>query len=928
MFFYTGFFSLNFVYSQEVADGTAAEASGSGRVCTAAQVAENQRKINECNQSWEQWGINPPPAPSEMLQPNQCSGFFSTNTVLGCADALVALPVMVYQLAGAAVEAVFPDKSSYEYVSKYGTAEEIQAFAIKEQHVARCGEPFSISYESEINGSNSIGVDCIGVLEHPDWFKETMGVDNGTFGNYKRYCDDIKKKGDCFKSPLTPAEQQNVATRTQEIRASVADFEESERQRRANEEQELALNRQLNRIKSACNKKDKSWLDTLSSMGSPMYDHYTTTEKIEPEKFQACVLAEIGDDEVMKARFLRKGISTLDSLLGQWKALGCYNERIQTKTYCELAMMAAGGVTALTAASVKLAAAQALKKTLAEVGVQASEAGIQRTAGAALSVATGDAFVEAPARAIGGAVRLARGADAATGTTAAAKAADGTTPPAASVPVPASGVVDPATVARAKELADIHVGQEIQITSNSGNIYSGTLIEMKDHLGKKAFILKRPDGKEMPLDISRLNLNSLKVTKGGGPIVQAGKPMDPNVFEDTYAGQNVTLTTKSGTELSGEVLEVVNIKGEMNVMFKDGRTVRMTDVNFNKITGGQNVFRVDSRKVIIPNTSTAAGKVMGDITGKTGVTFKTGSDMGQAGDFYLENGVVYLNPKLQSDPVKLESVLRGGVTKEILVDQAARKNLYDNHGITVRTDGSLQATNPKTPMGKMVLALEKKYNIPVTLHDDYLSKTGSIGVYIPEERKIALSREIMQKGMESNVEGVLRHEGKHGIVRSKADGLYQTADEWSLGAKSKPGAHYAGEKMYFAPVKSSDGSTPKFHSVYQDGFYGDELSARLTQYPTKGRTPAQVAEIESFKTPQVWFLDKISSGQYAGRTAFNRGNETVVSYTVKGPDGVSEYRIDVPITGRVSEYNLYQAADDVVANRLKRLKQLKIRTKD
>ncbi len=101
----------------------------SSNQCTPEEKQANLDILAECNTNWEKWGVSPKPNSSELRDPNNCSSLASLGTLQGCADALVAFPIFIGEMALMGARALSPiDKKSFMYISQNGSLKEIEAY--------------------------------------------------------------------------------------------------------------------------------------------------------------------------------------------------------------------------------------------------------------------------------------------------------------------------------------------------------------------------------------------------------------------------------------------------------------------------------------------------------------------------------------------------------------------------------------------------------------------------------------------------------------------------------------------------------------------------------------------------------------------------------------------------------------------------------
>jgi len=123
----------------ETQSAAAQDVEGSGGQCKPAQVQRNRDIIQRCNSNWANWGIDTPPA-NELRNENDCESVASAETLLGCGDAVLALPIFLGELAVMGIAATIPiDRNTFGFVSQNGSLQEIQAFLTGEFFHEQCG---------------------------------------------------------------------------------------------------------------------------------------------------------------------------------------------------------------------------------------------------------------------------------------------------------------------------------------------------------------------------------------------------------------------------------------------------------------------------------------------------------------------------------------------------------------------------------------------------------------------------------------------------------------------------------------------------------------------------------------------------------------------------------------------------------------------
>lgn len=322
---------------------TRATNSSSAGQCTSAQRQENIKIINYCNSNWGKWGINPLPPPEALRSENECSGLFSSATASGCADALMALPVFIFDLgvdvfSTAAAHTIVAlgakDKNSEAYVFQNGTEEELQAFLSNKYLRERCGLGPNDSYLVEERcPANQLGVS-------DDEKRECRN----------RFVAEYQRAQTCHRSSETRrAYRENQAEQSGRVREILRTREQNNQTQQRTQAAQSAHDRELRRIKNKC---------SIPIIANPTMAIFQIADRMKDngyqvQAFNACVEKETANNPSMKTELLKRTDGWIRDILGEANSLQCYNERERRALQCELTMAIMSGGGALTVMAYK-----------------------------------------------------------------------------------------------------------------------------------------------------------------------------------------------------------------------------------------------------------------------------------------------------------------------------------------------------------------------------------------------------------------------------------------------------------------------------------------------------------------------------------------------------------------------------------------------
>lgn len=296
---------------------------------------ETHEILAECNANWENWGIDPIPDASELRDPENCSKglqSWALQTGYACANALIAIPVMLAQLGAYAIVSLLPiDKTTYSYVIREGTEQDAIDFVYAKFERELCGIA-----KREINGH--VDKKC------PMTERETNSHLNpeGARACRTEALEEIDQARSCFSSRLRPSFRENRESIDSEIQEMVS--LQNELRRIETEKRE-----KLAQIKRTC----EVFLNPLRgnmAFGLLMPVTYTAIDlqsRAFPDEervaqYNQCVQEQAANDPELVEDLKKSSLSIIDRLIGSTKSYQCYNELTRKEIVCGAAMAVIG----------------------------------------------------------------------------------------------------------------------------------------------------------------------------------------------------------------------------------------------------------------------------------------------------------------------------------------------------------------------------------------------------------------------------------------------------------------------------------------------------------------------------------------------------------------------------------------------------------
>lgn len=311
--------------------------------CTPEEKNLNLDIINNCNSSWDKWGISPKPKASELRDPNNCSGLATLGTLEGCADALVAFPIFMGEMALRGLLATLPtNKKSFAYVSQNGSLNEIKGYLINEFMKEQCG----------VNPSDTntyVDRTCPQTSADTNSHLNPQNAKSCT----KKALNDVYSARKCFRSSKTRA-----AYRTQafKLKTQARDIKDRQDKRKA---QEAKFKKDLKDIKSACGYHLNRLNGSMSAYLMPVpYLAIEAKNALLPNKgkvqaFNDCVERKTRGKKDLREALLKNSTGLIEQISGNFESIKCYNEKERKALKCEIVLGVVTGGAGLSFAAAK-----------------------------------------------------------------------------------------------------------------------------------------------------------------------------------------------------------------------------------------------------------------------------------------------------------------------------------------------------------------------------------------------------------------------------------------------------------------------------------------------------------------------------------------------------------------------------------------------
>lgn len=311
--------------------------------CTANQISQNLKIRKDCKSNWKQLGLEEPPAEGELRSLKECSGsLIKSESIEGCTDALLALPILISETAalGVVAMALEPAKDSFIYVYQNGTLNEIKAYLSNEFFREMCELA-----PSDINAFPS--TECPDAESHIN-----LNAHQQCRAQALKTIDQAKK---CHRAQRTAYK----AKVTEINKTAMEIFNAREKSRRI----EIQSAEKLKSIRESCG-------PSLNPFGSVSGPYITPSHAIargakalqnlvypndqEVESFNKCVNKNTMDDPELRAELIESSNGLIEQIIGYANSMHCFNLRERSAMKCHVAKVVyTGGGAVLAKSAIK-----------------------------------------------------------------------------------------------------------------------------------------------------------------------------------------------------------------------------------------------------------------------------------------------------------------------------------------------------------------------------------------------------------------------------------------------------------------------------------------------------------------------------------------------------------------------------------------------
>ncbi len=311
--------------------------------CTPEAKQKNIDILTECNSSWEAWGITPKPGSEELRDPNNCSSLASLGTLEGCADALVAFPIFIGEMALRGMLATIPaDKSSFAYVSQNGSLQEIKSYLSNEFLREKC----SVG-PNDFN--TYVDQKCPTDVTQTNPHTNPQGAQTCRQEALKK----VQSARSCIRLPETRNTYRSQASR---LNTQALDIKRRQDERKA---REVQFQRDIQSIKSSCDHNLNQLRGSMTAYLMPIQFLVAETRnallpnKSKVQEFNDCVERQTRGKKELREALLKNSTGIIEQISGSFQSIKCYKERDRKALQCEIAMGVLTGGAGLSAFAVK-----------------------------------------------------------------------------------------------------------------------------------------------------------------------------------------------------------------------------------------------------------------------------------------------------------------------------------------------------------------------------------------------------------------------------------------------------------------------------------------------------------------------------------------------------------------------------------------------
>ncbi len=299
--------------------------------CSGEESAKNIEILQYCNDNWDRWGVTEKPPKEELISPTSCPST-SSSALNGCADALMAFPVLLGEMTIVGLVKLAPeDKQSLAYIAQNGSLQDMQAHYSAEflRTKANCGLGSAEEDQRHMNKN------CTQNL-----------ADNSA--DRKEACnkalDTVRAAVTCRRSPETRAlykqHKDEIVADAQKLYNQKLDRENTKKEKKAS----------LENLKNKCGPIMNPYSESYTKMFlNPLrYIGQATANFVKPDpsavaKYNKCIADNSKDDPEFQDKLKKSGGSLVDSMTGNIESLKCYRKDLQIKFKCEIAAAVISG---------------------------------------------------------------------------------------------------------------------------------------------------------------------------------------------------------------------------------------------------------------------------------------------------------------------------------------------------------------------------------------------------------------------------------------------------------------------------------------------------------------------------------------------------------------------------------------------------------
>lgn len=332
--------------------------------CTASQLSQNIKIRKECQLNWRKLGLAAPLTEAQLRGVKECAdSYVVVKSIEGCAEALMALPIVLGETAALAAVwyATKPKPDSYIYVFQNGTLAEMKAFLSNEFFREMCELA-----PSDINTYPALA--CPNTQSHIN-----HGITHGKCREQALVT--VNKARVCHRS-----NRNAYKARVEDINKEAIEMLRVREKLKKDHSYRMA---EINRIREACrvemNPFGSFFQVSLSpaivaARGAKALQNFVYPSDKEVLAFNRCVWKQTVKQEDLREELFHNSLGFIEQITGYIDSMQCFNARERMAMSCHTAQVIySGGGAVMAKLTAKQIGKMATKKIYARLGKRIPE---------------------------------------------------------------------------------------------------------------------------------------------------------------------------------------------------------------------------------------------------------------------------------------------------------------------------------------------------------------------------------------------------------------------------------------------------------------------------------------------------------------------------------------------------------------------------